>query len=547
MWKRIQEELTIWRVAALPGFVIITLIIIARLTGSLQWLEWITLDTFLRLRPSEPIDERIVIVGINEEDIASLGSYPITDRDLAELIKKLQQYKPSAIGLDIVRDKPQKPGHTELVEVFKQSKNIIGIEKVLPPDKFKSAATLSPDRVGFSDAIPDGDGKYRRNLLWTPNPQNLKEDKYSLSLRLAENYLSNKGYTLGYGKDKPPPMQFGSTELPLFLSNSGGYVGADAHGIQTLINWRSGKKPFRILSLKDIKTGNFQPDWIRDRIILIGITTSTVPDFINTSAVTGLKLHGQIYGIEYQAHACSQIISAVLDGRPLLKTWADEWEYLWIFIWGFFGIIIVRLTQSALKTLLAIGLTSIFIIAIGYIFLLGGWWIPIAPVLLILPIHLVNAFACYEYTQTLKSKNHEIIAKQNIITAKQNAIELAFTEIHNGPLQTIAILMRNVQTQDCSKEQLLTSLKTVRSEIHELGEYLKDATLSEEESLRLSSDLTIDLKLPIHELLYEVYNSTLERQLPYFQNIKKPVCDFVPIEEQNLSIDLKRGLCRFLE
>ena len=35
----------------------------------MQSLEWLTFDNFLHMRPEEPIDERIVIVGINEEDI----------------------------------------------------------------------------------------------------------------------------------------------------------------------------------------------------------------------------------------------------------------------------------------------------------------------------------------------------------------------------------------------------------------------------------------------------------------------------------------------
>lgn len=52
MWKRIKEEIAIWRVGAVPGIAVIGLVIIARLTGSLQSLEWLALDSFLRLRHS---------------------------------------------------------------------------------------------------------------------------------------------------------------------------------------------------------------------------------------------------------------------------------------------------------------------------------------------------------------------------------------------------------------------------------------------------------------------------------------------------------------
>ena len=63
--KRFKEEIIFWRVGILPGFVIVALVIAARLTGLLQFLELSALDNFLRLRPEEPVDERIVNVGIN--------------------------------------------------------------------------------------------------------------------------------------------------------------------------------------------------------------------------------------------------------------------------------------------------------------------------------------------------------------------------------------------------------------------------------------------------------------------------------------------------
>jgi CHASE2 domain-containing sensor protein len=127
IWRRIKEEIAIWRVGVLPGIAVLGLVIIARLTGTLQFLEWLALDSFLRLRPSEPVDERIVIVGINEADIRSVGGYPIPDREIATLLRILQTYSPRAIGLDIVRDLPVEPGHAQLVAAFKDIKNLIAV------------------------------------------------------------------------------------------------------------------------------------------------------------------------------------------------------------------------------------------------------------------------------------------------------------------------------------------------------------------------------------------------------------------------------------
>jgi CHASE2 domain-containing sensor protein/two-component sensor histidine kinase len=532
IWRRIRKEISIWRVGALPGLVAIAFISLARFSGYLQFLELITFDYFLSLRPAEPIDERIVIVGINEEDIKSVKQYPIPDEEIAGLITKLKNYKPRVIGLDIVRDIPVEPGSNKLNEVLKESKNVIGIEKVLPPYTIAPPPALRAEQVGFSDAIPDRDGKYRRPLLGTHTDSGYK---FSFALRVAETYLSGESIPLENGIHDHHAMRFGSTEIPRFLPNSGGYVNEDAGGVRVLLNFRSGQKRFRTLSLDDIKTGKFNPQWIKNRIVIIGMTAESIPDFINTSAIAGLKLHGQIYGVEFHAHGVSQIISAVLDKRPLLQTWSDNWEYMWILGWGFIAISLGRLTQSEWKNLLTVGVASLCVVGIGYyVLLFWGLWIPVAPVLLIIAINGLglSAFAFYKYDQSLKAQ----------ILIRQRAIELAFTEIHNGPLQTLAVLLKDTQDQD-----LRSKLKELNSEIREIGEHLTQETLSKKESLRLGSGLIIDLKRPIHNLFGDVYSSTVERNLPCFKTLKAKVRSFEPIEERNLSISQKRELCRFLE
>ena len=191
--RTIKNEIPIWRIAAIPGIILIIIVVFARLSGSLQFLELMLLDAFLRMRPDEPVNEKVVIVGINEDDIQKIGRYPIPDGEIAELINKIQAYKPIIIGLDIFKNVPIEPGSEELRQLFEENKNIIGIEKVLKPNKISPPQYLEKKQVGFVDIIPDQDGKYRRSLLWTPNPdnpENVEEDKFSLPLRLATSYLS---------------------------------------------------------------------------------------------------------------------------------------------------------------------------------------------------------------------------------------------------------------------------------------------------------------------------------------------------------------------
>ncbi|MEH1896826.1 MAG: CHASE2 domain-containing protein [Nostoc sp.] len=541
----IPAEIKILLLASLPGTVFLIILVIARLCGLLQNFELMTLDTFLRLRPLEKTDDKVVIVGIDEKDIRSVKNYPISDRELAKLIKKIQKYKPIAIGLDIVRDLPVEPGHQELVRVFQDYKNIIGIEKILPPDPIFAAPQLPPKQIGFSDIVADKDSQYRRYLLLTPSPQNPKNPqqyKYSFGLQLAKAYLSAQNINIENGIIDESTIRFKTTEITPFSSNSGGYVNEDDSGLKILINFRNSSKPFNILSLNDIKNDNFNPNLLQDKIVLIGIVATSVPDLVNTSAIATQQISGQIYGVEFHAHACSQIINAVMNGRPLLKVWSDEWEYLWIIVWGCYPIIIFWLTQSLWKNLLAVVVVTFALFGMGYLLILSGWWIPIGASLLTLTVNGLGlsgfAFALYQNNQVFKIKMNE----------RQHTIEYAFTVIHNGPLQTLANVLRQMQAQDWSHDELKSQLEKLNYEIREIGEYLKLETLSQEESLRLGSGLKIDLKSPIHELFYVVYSSTLERcDLEYLKNIKVKIRIFEPVDEKYLSVQNKQELCLFLE
>jgi len=537
-WQAVKAGVTTWGRGALPGVMVIVAVMMARLTGALQFLELVTFDRFLLLRPPEPMDERIVIVSITEEDIQRARTYPIPDREIAELVKSLQAYQPTAIGLDIVRDIPVEPGNAELTSVFRSSKNTIGVEIALPD---RSGFTVAPppalrsEQVGFADAVLDADGYQRRSLLGAHNSQ--QEYRFSLAIRLAERYLAARGIELGNGIRDPGAKRFGSIELTRVQSNSGGYVGADAGGNQILLNVRSGTMPFRVLSLSQIKSGQVNPDWIRGRIVLIGMMSFSAKDLASSGAIVGIN-PGRIYGVEIQAHATSQIISAVLDGRSLLRVWADAWEYLWIVAWGLLGISLGRFLRSPWKILLGLLVACVSSIALCYWLILLGWWVPIVPVLLVLVLNGAGLMAAlfYRHEQELRLRLEE----------RQFAIEQTFNAIHSGPLQTLVGILRTAQEQ-ATPPLFLPELQRLNQELRAVyGSVQRDA-IADEPHLRMGSAIELALQAPLHELLYKVYCNTLEQELPYLKTIKFKIVQFDPLNTSHLRLEHKRALCRFLE
>ncbi|MBD1812074.1 CHASE2 domain-containing protein [Microcoleus vaginatus DQ-U2] len=537
-WQAVKAEVTTWQRGSLPGLMVIVAVMMARLSGALQFWELVAFDQFLRLRPPEPMDERIVIVGITEEDIQRARTYPIPDRDIADLLKRLQTYRPIAIGLDIVRDIPVEPGHAELTSVFRSSKNAIGVEIALPDRSgfiVKPPPALPPEQVGFADFVLDADGYQRRSLLGTNNDR--QEYRFSFAIRLAELYLATRGIKLGNGIRDREAMRFGSIEFTRVQPNSGGYVGADAGGNQILLNVRSGTMPFRVLSLEQIKAGQVDPNWIRGKIVLIGMMSFSAKDLASSGAIAGIN-PGRIYGVEMQAHETSQMISAVIDRRPLLQVWGEGWETLWIAVWGLLGMSLGQFLRSPWKILLGLLVASISPIALCYWLILLGWWVPIVPVLLVLVLNGAGLTAAlfYRHEQELRLRLEE----------RQFAIEQTFNAIHSGPLQTLVGILRTAQEQ-ATPPLFLPELQRLNQELRAVyGSVQRDA-IADEPHLRMGSAIELALQAPLHELLYKVYSNTLEQELPYLKTIKFKIVQFDPLNTSHLRLEHKRALCRFLE
>ncbi|MGF2038298.1 MAG: CHASE2 domain-containing protein [Nostoc sp. CmiVER01] len=358
--------------------------------GLLQSLEFAALDQFFRLRPNEPPEQRITIVAIDEAYLKEVGSWPIPDANIAQLLKKLNVHKPRAIGLDIYRDLLVEPGNQELRNAYKLMPNLIGIQllandknvNVLPP------LGLNKDQVGFNNVLYDLDGKVRRSLLyWHVNNQ-VHE---SFALKLALLYLKSENITPTKAKNNPEYLQLGKAIFTRFQANDGAYVGADARGYQILTNFPKPKCQsssgewcsFRQVSIRDVLADKVKENFIKDRIILIGSTAPSLQDFVFIPYSSSLMGTAKpLPGIQLQAYFISELISAALQGRPLLKVWPDLLENLWIFIWSYLGTVTAWRIRHATKNLLSILLSCLVLTVSAYLAFLYGWWIPLIPSLL---------------------------------------------------------------------------------------------------------------------------------------------------------------------
>lgn len=391
MWKRLKTLVGEWGGALVTAPSIAGLLILLRLAGFLQLIEWATLDQFFRWRPSEPEDSRIVIVGISEADIRKVGQWPIPDGALAQLIEKIKQQQPRAIGLDNYRDLNVEPGHQSLEKVFETTPNLIGVQKVSGDGKgfaVNPPPSLSKlGQVGANDLVLDADGKIRRGLLFLET----KNGKVvaSLGLTLALAYLKAEGITPVNAAVNPEYLQLGQAVFVRLRTNYGGYVRTYAQGYQILMNFERPRQSFRIVSMTDVIENRIPPNLLRDRIVFIGATATSLQDFFRTPYDGGLIAAPTLTsGVEIHANLTSQIISAALNRRPLIQVWSEELEWLWILGWSAIGAILGSSTRyiprqytaySVYWTPLGITLALSILIGGSYLAFLSGWWLPIVP------------------------------------------------------------------------------------------------------------------------------------------------------------------------
>ncbi|GAB4525593.1 MAG: hypothetical protein Tsb0014_05100 [Pleurocapsa sp.] len=383
------------------------IVMVLRLLGLLQTFELQAFDHLMRRRPHEEPDKRILIVRATSEDLKMQQEKPqnkvfvsLSDRTLSQVLGKLQSYQPSVIGLDIYRDFAVSPEYPELQTFFQQN-HLFGICKIRDPEAgdlegVAPTPEIPPERFGFSDAITDRDGILRRHLL-SMKPQEPTDPciaQNHLSFLLALYYLDTQyGIEFKNLSEKALEITIPSLDKKLVLkglqpSMKGGYQRADLGGRQILLNYRSLSSPLEIadtLSFQDLLQDKIRPEKIAElqhRIVLIGVGGSVNENtdyWLTPYSINYALGQSKIPGVFVQAHMISQLLSALLDDRPLIWVLPLWGEIAWIWVWSLGGGLIAIYFSSPKGWAIAIPLALSSVYGISYLFLCQGGWLSLIP------------------------------------------------------------------------------------------------------------------------------------------------------------------------
>ncbi|MCC5618542.1 CHASE2 domain-containing protein [Nostoc sp. CHAB 5836] len=401
----------------LASFLVTSLVIGVRYWGYLQTSELQAFDHFMQLRSqlvTEQPDERILIITIDEADIQYQMNkgmqmrWSLSDQALAQLLEKLNKYEPRTIGLDIYRNGVVDPKYPNLAARFKEDNRLFFVCKVATTDDDGESDGIPPPsgvskkRLSFSDFVADDEVIARRQLLHlAPPPTSLCTTKYAFSLQLALDYLHKEGQTSNVTKEGY--LQIGNVVFKQLNEHTSGYQKVDASGYQILLNYRSLPSVEKIaeqVSLRDVldeKIPLESVQLLRDRIVLIGLSAPTnTNDYWKTPFSANVKpKQKQIAGVFVQAQMLSQILSAVLDRRPLLWWWSGWMETIWVWGWSLLGGITAWYYSKPLYRGLVVMVTLLTLFGLCFgIFILAGWvpFIPSALALLVTQVAVISWF-----------------------------------------------------------------------------------------------------------------------------------------------------------
>lgn len=421
IWQNPATEYLIWRdvssktkpprsrpVASLgliSSLVAASLVMVCRSLGWLEPSELTAYDRLMRQRPGETVDPRILVVEVTEEDL-NRDRYPLADSALVEAIDLLEEHQPTAIGLDIHRPEERDPSYLDLIARLEQKSHLFPVCAYGKTNvSYNLPQGLSTPKLrrqmGFNDLLLDrqigsepgglnhrqmdysSNSQVRRQLLaYNPSqpPASAKcLTPYSLSFQLSFEYLQQQGFT-SLMLTPEQNWQLGSVTLQDLPAQFGAYQQLKERGNQIAINYRAGE-PGKKITLSQLRAGKVNPEWIENKVVLLGYTSAVAQDYFDTP-------YGVMPGVWIHAHMTSQIISAVEDERPLIRALPQWGDWLWILGWSsLMALVLASLSQKPRYVSILAAIAMILILdRIFLLLLVEGAWLPYVPTLIALLI-----------------------------------------------------------------------------------------------------------------------------------------------------------------
>ena len=376
----------------------LTLLLIASPPAA-ERLRHVVFDGYQRLFPLPRKSAPVVIVAIDETALAELGQWPWPRTRLAELIQRIAEHEPLAIGVDIFFTEPDRFSPASLArEIPGLSAEAVAQLAALPSNDERLAEAMRGKRVVLGIAgSPEVDPRFAQPPRNPPVvlPGNHEKQLVSypgyvghdpvIDAAADSHGLMSSGQEGLVVRVIPMVARVQGVEVPnlgvesvraasdegLRLSSAGqGLLKLRVENIDATIQddgtaWlRMGRHDEdRFVSAASVISGKIHPDTIRNKVVLIGLTGLGMLDYKTT------PLGEQVPGVEIHAQVVENLFNGVDLTRP---DFAPRIEAAVLLICGFILIAFMP-RMSALKGInLAAGLVVLLLAGGILAFLYGG-------------------------------------------------------------------------------------------------------------------------------------------------------------------------------
>jgi adenylate cyclase len=381
-------------------------------------LDHLELKTYdMRMRALERSPSRLVtIAAIDEQSLARIGRWPWSRSVHAELTRRLDEAGAKVIAFDIFfSEKESAKADAQLARALGATKKTVlgtvflldardarylgdtgvaaGLKAIGPlavadaggrdarPKTHGVLANIpelqaSSAYAGHINVMPDSDGIYRRVPLVL-----VHGDRYfpSFDVQVARAFDPDKAFALNLTDWGVASVTIAGREIPV-----------DAQG-QLLVRYRGqAGTTFDRVSVADILDRKADPALLKDRVVLIGGTATSLGD------IRATPLDSAPPGVEIRAN----VIENLLDGRVIER---PEWMALVdVILMAFVGLLMVWLLPRFGVSgggLLAVVLLAAFVTFAVYLFRNEGLWLNLVyPSLLIVLLFAVATLVSYFFT-----------------------------------------------------------------------------------------------------------------------------------------------------
>jgi CHASE2 domain-containing sensor protein/signal transduction histidine kinase len=271
-----------WCAIATVTLVVVLMLFTSRATDRL---DNVVYDVLVGFRAPSASD-RILLVTIDDQSLAAVGHWPWPRSVHARMLEQVAAARPAAVAYDVIFTEPSRPEEDERLGAAIRAVGTVAlpvlfeapgrdgraVDTVLPIEPLAGAARA----IGHAALLPDSEGVARSVPL-----------SFNAGGRIWL-HLMEAAYRIAHGRPSPVYRR----------------LAAEGKAFATIPFQPSGGS-FRTISFASVLAGEVPPDFIRDRILLVGVTAAGLGDRFRVPTQTGAL----ISGIEVQANLLNSLLA----------------------------------------------------------------------------------------------------------------------------------------------------------------------------------------------------------------------------------------------